>query len=155
MIEGLEITEDDLSGTDVQAHVALHLGGMHAESPADKVHALPLDKLRQPGVTFYTARVNGALAAMGAIKRLDETHGELKSMRAAPEWRGKGVGEAMLVHLLRVAQGRGYTRVSLETGRTEAFAPAVALYRKYGFEECEAFADYVVDDFSQCLTLAL
>ncbi|MBX9662461.1 GNAT family N-acetyltransferase [Novosphingobium sp.] len=155
MIEGLEIAEDDLSGADVQALVAYHIGGMHAESPACKVHALPLDKLRQPGVTFYTARVNGALAAMGAIKHLDDAHGELKSMRAALEWRGKGVGEAMLQHLLSVARARGYTRVSLETGRTEAFAPAVALYRKYGFEECAAFADYVVDDFSQCLTLML
>ncbi len=155
MVDGLEIAEDDLSGADVQALVALHLGGMHAESPACKVNALPLDKLRQPDVTFYTARVNGQLAAMGAIKHLDDAHGELKSMRAAPEWRGKGVGEAMLVHLLAVARGRGYSRVSLETGRTEAFAPAVTLYRKYGFEECGAFADYVVDDFSQCLTLAL
>lgn len=155
MIEGLAITEDDLSGADVQALVALHLGGMHAESPADKVHALPLDKLRQSGVTFYTARVNGELAAMGAIKHLDAAHGELKSMRAAPDWRGKGVGEAMLLHLLAVARARGYSRVSLETGRTEAFAPAVALYLKYGFEECEAFGEYVVDDFSQCLTRSL
>jgi putative acetyltransferase len=154
-VKGLTIAEDDLSGADVQALVAFHLGGMHAESPACKVHALPLDKLRQGGVTFYTARVNGALAAMGAIKRLGETHGELKSMRAAPEWRGKGVGEAMLRHLLAVARARGYARVSLETGRTEAFAPAVALYRKYGFTDCAAFADYVVDSFSQCLSLAL
>ena len=155
MIEGLTITEDDLSAKDVQALVALHLGGMHAESPACKVHALPLDKLRQPGVTFYTARVNGALAAMGAILHLDASHGELKSMRAAPEWRGKGVGEAMLMHLLAVARARGYARVSLETGRTEAFGPAVALYRKYGLESCPGFADYVVDDFSQCFTLVL
>ncbi|MFM9937348.1 MAG: GNAT family N-acetyltransferase, partial [Novosphingobium sp.] len=90
MIEGLVIAEDDLSAHDVHALVALHLGGMHAESPACKVHALSLDKLRQPGVTFYTLRVNGALAAIGAIKHLDAAHGELKSMRAAPEWRGKG-----------------------------------------------------------------
>jgi len=155
MIEGVEIAEDDLSGADVQALVALHLGGMHAESPACKVHALPLDKLRQPGVTFYTARIHGQLAAMGAIQHLNPAHGELKSMRAAPEWRGRGVGKAMLVHLLDVARARGYAHVSLETGRTEAFAPALALYRKYGFEECGAFADYVVDEFSQCLTLRL
>ncbi len=155
MIAGLEIAEDDLSGDDIRALVALHLAGMHAESPADKVHALPLDKLRQPGVTFYAARVHGEVAAMGAIKHLDETHGELKSMRAAPAWRGKGVGEAMLVHLLAVARERGYARVSLETGRTEAFAAAAGLYRKYGFVECEAFADYVVDEFSRCMTLAL
>jgi len=152
---GLTITEDDLAGEDVRALIAYHLSGMHAESPACKVHALPLEQLRQPGVTFYAARMEGALAAIGAIKHLDETHGELKSMRAAPEWRGKGVGKAMLVHLLGVARGRGYARVSLETGRTEAFAPAVALYRKYGFENCDAFADYVVDHFSQCLTLDL
>ncbi len=155
MTGGLTITEDDLSGEDVRALIALHLSGMHAESPACKVHALPLEKLRQPGVTFFAARVEGTLVAIGAIKHLDESHGELKSMRAAPEWRGKGVGEAMLQHLLAVARARGYTRVSLETGRTEAFAPAVALYRKYGFENCTGFADYVVDDFNQCLTLEL
>lgn len=155
MTGGLTITEDDLSGEDVRALIAYHLSGMHAESPACKVHALPLEKLRQPGLTFYAARVNGALAAIGALKHLDETHGELKSMRAAPEFRGKGLGEAMLQHLLAVARSRGYARVSLVTGRTDAFAPAVTLYRKYGFENCEAFADYVVDDFSQCLTLAL
>lgn len=155
MIDGLSITEDDLSGEDVRTLIAYHLSGMHAESPACKVHALPLEKLRQPGVTFYAARMKGALAAIGALKHLDETHGELKSMRAAPEWRGKGMGEAMLQHLLGVARGRGYARVSLETGRTDAFAPAVALYRKYGFDNCEAFADYVVDEFSQCLSLAL
>ena len=155
MIQGLTITEDDLAAENVRTLIALHLSGMHAESPACKVHALPLEKLRQPGVTFYAARIHGALAAIGAILHLDETHGELKSMRAAPEWRGKGVGEAMLLHLLGVARARGYARVSLETGRTEAFAPAVALYRKYGFEECSAFADYVVDDFSQCLSLKL
>lgn len=151
-MDGLEIAEDDLAANDVRALIALHLSGMHAESPACKVHALPLEKLRQPGVTFYAARVHGQLAAIGAIKHIDETHGELKSMRAAPEWRGKGVGEAMLVHLLGVARSRGYTRVSLETGRTEAFTPAVALYRKYGFNECAGFGDYIVDEFSQCLT---
>ncbi|WP_408589628.1 GNAT family N-acetyltransferase [Novosphingobium sp.] len=155
MRDGLTITEDDLAGDDIRDLVALHLSGMHAESPACKVNALPLDKLRQPGVTFYAARVDGEVAAMGAIKHLSATNGELKSMRAAPNWRGRGVGEAMLVHLLSVARERGYTRVSLETGRTEAFAPAVTLYKKHGFVECAAFGDYVVDDFSQCLSLAL
>lgn len=92
MIEGLEIAEDDLTSADVRALVALHLGGMHAESPACKVLALPVGKLRQPGVTFYIARIRGQLAAMGAILHLDAAHGELKSMRAAPEWRGRGAG---------------------------------------------------------------
>ena len=120
MIAGLEIAEDDLTGEDIRALVTLHLAAMHAASPAGKVHALPLDKLRQPGVTFYAARVRGEVAAMGAIKHLDAIHGELKSMRAAPSWRGKGAGEAMLVHLLQVARARGYERVSLETGRGTA-----------------------------------
>ena len=155
MIAGLEIAEDGLTGEDIRALVTLHLAAMHAASPAGKVHALPLDKLRQPGVTFYAARVRGEVAAMGAIKHLDATHGELKSMRAAPSWRGKGAGEAMLVHLLAVARARGYARVSLETGRGEAFAAAAGLYQKYGFAECVAFGDYVLDDFSQCLTLAI
>lgn len=154
-MDGLEIAEDDLAAEDVRALIALHLSGMHAESPACKVHALPLEKLRQPGVTFYAVRIHGALAAIGAILHLDVTQGELKSMRAAPEWRGKGVGEAMLQHLLTVARARGYTRVSLETGRTDAFAPAVALYRKYGFNECAGFGDYIVDEFSQCMTLEI
>ncbi|HQS68778.1 MAG: GNAT family N-acetyltransferase [Novosphingobium sp. 28-62-57] len=151
----LRIVEDDLSGEAIRALVALHLSGMHAHSPACKVHALPVEKLRQPGVTFYSAWADGNLAGMGAIKELDSHHGELKSMRVAPEWLGRGVGEAILLHLLNVAQTRGYSRVSLETGQGPAFEPALGLYRKHGFVNCEAFADYVLDDFSQCLTLQL
>jgi len=149
------IIEDDLSGVAVQALVALHLSGMHEHSPACKVHALPLDKLREPGVTFYSAWADGSLAAIGALKELDGARGELKSMRAAPEWRGKGAGEAMLLHLLAEARARGYRWVGLETGRGEAFEPALGLYRKHGFAPCEAFSDYVVDGFSQCLGLGL
>ena len=92
---------------------------------------------------------------MGAIRQLSPDHGELKSMRVAPAYLRQGVGEAILRHLLAVARARGYARVSLETGRTGAFAPAIALYRKYGFVESPAFADYVIDGFSQCMTLAL
>nr|WP_225009942.1 GNAT family N-acetyltransferase [Novosphingobium percolationis] len=154
-VADVRIVEDDLSGEDIQALVALHLAGMHASSPACKVHALPVASLRALGVTFYAARVGDAVAGMGAIKQLDPKHGELKSMRVAPEWLGQGVGEAMLLHLLAVARARGYARVSLETGRGPAFDPALGLYRKHGFVSCDAFADYVVDDFSQCLTLAL
>ncbi|MGV3510427.1 MAG: GNAT family N-acetyltransferase [Novosphingobium sp.] len=147
------IIEDDLSGEAIRQLVALHLSGMHANSPACKVHALPVEKLRQPGVTFYSAWVGEALVGMGAIRELDATHGELKSMRVASNWLGKKIGEAMLVHLLSVARQRGYARVSLETGQGPAFEPALGLYRKHGFVNCDAFADYVLDDFSQCLTL--
>ncbi|MBB4615874.1 GNAT family N-acetyltransferase [Novosphingobium taihuense] len=151
----LSIIEDDLSGEAIRSLVAVHLSGMHANSPACKVHALPVEKLRDPGVTFYSAWVGEALAGMGAIRELDEAHGELKSMRVASDWLGKKIGEAMLLHLLSVARQRGYRRVSLETGQGAAFEPALGLYRKHGFSNCEAFADYVLDDFSQCLTLEL
>ncbi|MDR6510531.1 putative acetyltransferase [Novosphingobium capsulatum] len=149
------IRQDDLSGAAIQALVALHLGGMHAHSPACKVHALPLDALRAPGVTFFSAWVGDDLAGMGALKMLAGDHGELKSMRVAPQWLGQGIGKAMLRHLLATARARGMVQVSLETGRGAAFEPAIALYRAHGFVPCGAFADYVVDDFSQCLTLAL
>ena len=96
-----------------------------------------------------------ALAGMGAIRHLAPDHGELKSMRVAPSFLRQGVGKAMLRHLLNVARARGYARVSLETGRGEAFDPAIALYRRHGFVDGPAFADYVLDGFSQCLTLAL
>ena len=125
-----KIIEDDLSGAEVRALVAYHLAEMHANSPACSVHALPAEKLREPGVTFWSAWVEGDLAAMGAMKQLDPTHGELKSMRAAPAFRGKGLGEAMLLHLIGEARARGYARLSLETGRGEAFEPALGLYRK-------------------------
>lgn len=152
---GLTIVEDDVSGEEIRALVALHLSNMHASSPACKVHALPVESLRQPGVTFYSAWMGDDLAGMGAIREIDPAHGELKSMRASPEWLGKGVGEAVLLHLLDVARTRGYTRVSLETGQGPAFEPAIGLYRKHGFVNCEAFANYLLDDFSQCMTLPL
>ncbi len=154
-MDRVTIIADDLSGEAIRELVAIHLSGMHANSPACKVHALPVEKLRQPGVTFYSAWVGDVLAGMGAIRELDATHGELKSMRVASDWLGKKIGEAMLLHLLSAARQRGYQRVSLETGRGPAFEPALGLYRKHGFVNCEAFADYVLDDFSQCLTLKL
>lgn len=155
VMDTVTIIEDDLSGEAIRSLVALHLSGMHANSPACKVHALPVEKLREPGVTFYSAWVGEALAGMGAIRELDAKHGELKSMRVASDWLGRKIGEAMLLHLLAVARQRGYARVSLETGQGPAFEPALGLYRKHGFANCEAFADYVLDDFSQCLTLHL
>ncbi len=151
----LTIIEDDLTSGPIRELVARHLSGMHANSPACKVHALPVEKLRQPGVTFYSAWAGDALAGMGAIRELDVRHGELKSMRVADAWLGQGVGEAILLHLLDVARLRGYERVSLETGQGPAFEPALGLYRKHGFVNCEPFADYVLDDFSQCLALAI
>lgn len=155
MVEGLHIVEDDLTGTAIVALLQLHLDEMHQWSPPESVHAMPVERLRQSDVTFYAAWDGATLAGCGALKHLGDTHGELKSMRATPEYRGRGVGRAMLVHLLAEATTRGYSRVSLETGRPEAFAPARGLYQAHGFAECPPFADYAADDFSICMTREL
>jgi putative acetyltransferase len=151
----LQFIEDDLTGPEIAALLRLHLGEMHQWSPPESVHALPIERLRQPDVTFWSAWHGGELVGCGALKQLDAEHGELKSMRAHPDWRGKGVGKAMLHHLLAEARARGYTRVSLETGRPEPFLPARRLYESHGFAECPPFGDYVSDDFSICMTREL
>jgi putative acetyltransferase len=151
----LRIVEDDLSGPEIAALQRLHLDEMFQWSPPESVHAMPIERLRQGDVTFYSAWDGNILAGCGALKQLDPAHGELKSMRAAPDYRGKGVGKAILLHLLAEAQARGYARVSLETGRPEAFLPARRLYEAHGFVECPPFADYVLDDFSICMTRLL
>lgn len=152
MIEGLCIVEDDLSGKAIAELLRLHLAEMHQWSPPESVHAMPIERLRQPDVKFWSAWDGGRLAGCGALKHLDDGHGELKSMRAHPDYRGKGVGKAILHHLMAEARARGYRRLSLETGRPAPFLPARRLYESHGFAECEPFADYVSDDFSMCMT---
>ncbi|MGB3471588.1 MAG: GNAT family N-acetyltransferase [Erythrobacter sp.] len=145
------IAPDQLNSQDVLDLLRLHLEGMHAASPACKVHAMPPERLREDDVTFYAVRCDGALAAVGALKSLGATLGELKSMRAAPAFRGKGAGRALLEHLIEEARSRGYAWLGLQTGRTPEFAAATALYERYGFSECDAFADYASDEFSMCM----
>jgi putative acetyltransferase len=149
------LVEDDLTGPEITALLTLHLAEMHAWSPPESVHAMPIERLRARDVTFYSAWCGTQLAACGAIKDLGQGEGELKSMRADPQFRGKGAGKAVLAHLLKVARERGYTRVSLETGRPEPFLPARRLYESHGFVECPPFADYREDPFSICMTLEL
>ena len=151
----LRIIEDDLSGPEIAALLTLHLAEMHQWSPPESVHAMPLARLRADDVTFWSAWDGARLAGCGALKALDPQHGELKSMRVHPGYRRKGVGRAILEHLLGEARARGYTRVSLETGRPEPFLPARTLYASYGFAECPPFADYVADEFSVCMSRAL
>ena len=146
------IVKDDLSGPEVADLLRLHLDEMHQWSPACKVHALPLERLREPDVAFWSAWDGERLAAVGALKDLGAGRGELKSMRAAPEYRGRGAGEAILLHLMSEARERGYTWLGLETGVPEPFVPARRLYEKHGFAECAAFGDYVSDDFSLCMS---
>lgn len=145
------IVRDDCTGEAVLALLQAHLDEMHRWSPACSVHALPAERLRAPEVSFFAAWDGSALAAVGALKELASDRGELKSMRAAPAYRGKGAGEAILRHLMAEAEARGYRWVGLETGRPEPFLPAVHLYRKHGFAECPAFGDYVSDEFSLCM----
>ncbi len=155
MIAEFEIRTDDLCGPEVAALLQLHLDEMHQWSPPESVHAMPITRLRAPDVTFYAAWDGARLAACGALKQLDPEHGELKSMRAHPDYRGQGAGKAILAHLLAEARARGYTRVSLETGRPEAFLPARRLYENHDFAECPPFGDYSEDPFSICMTRTL
>ncbi|HUQ00932.1 MAG TPA: GNAT family N-acetyltransferase [Kofleriaceae bacterium] len=146
---------DDLEGESIRALVARHLRGMHESSPPESVHALDLSKLRQPGVTFWSVWQERALAGMGALKELGDRRGEIKSMRVADEFLGKGVGRAMLVHILAEARGRGMTSLWLETGSAPAFVPAISLYESAGFVRCGPFAPYVEDPFSVFMTMSL
>lgn len=150
-----EIASDDPTSADIAALIAFHLGEMRRHSPACSVHAMPAERLREADVTFFALRIEGRLAGCGALKELDATHGELKSMRVADEFRGRGLGEALLLRLMAEATERGYIRLSLETGRPEPFQAAQALYRKHGFVECPPFAGYIEDPFSMCMTRTL
>jgi len=149
----LVIDVDDPWADDVRSLLDRHLGFAHEESPPEHVHALPPDRLVDPAVTFFSARRDGELLGVGALKQLDASHGEVKSMHTSAPARGQGIARAMLDHLLSMAWSRGYERVSLETGGTDAFAPARTLYESVGFVRCEPFADYTVNEFSVCMTL--
>lgn len=149
----LTIRRDDLSGEDVRSLLAIHLAGMAENTPPEHVFALDLSGLRTPDITVWTARDDGVLAGIGALKALGGAAGELKSMRTHPDHLRKGVAAALLDHILDEAATRGYRRVSLETGVDESFEPAVALYRKRGFVSGEAFGDYEASAFNQFLHL--
>ena len=148
----LHFRRDDLTNCEVRALVDLHLDGMRACSPICSVHAMPVERLRAGDVTFWSLWEGELLAGCGALKELSGDHGELKSMRTAPDFLRRGIGEAMLLHLMEEARRRGYRRLSLETGRSPPFVPAQALYAKHGFVECGPFGDYPADPFSLFMT---
>ena len=149
------IREDDLTGPDIRALLEEHLAEMRSLSPACSVHALDLERLRRPGITFWTAWSDGVLAGCGALKELDARHGEIKSMRTAATHRRRGVARQMLMHILAEARRRGYARLSLETGSMDAFVPARTLYARHGFTSCPPFADYAEDPNSAYMTRLL
>jgi putative acetyltransferase len=141
-VDGLVIGVDDPGRPDVVALLETHLGFARAMSPPEDTHVLDLDGLRDPTITFCSARRGGELVGIGALKHLDEHHAELKSMHTAAAARGRGVGRTMLDHLVGLAGERGYDVVSLETGSMAAFAPARAMYAGAGFQPCGPFGGY-------------
>jgi putative acetyltransferase len=151
----IEIRSDDLSGEATRALLRLHLQGMHASSPPGNVFALDLSGLTAAGVTVWTAWLDGRIAGIAALRELGDGSGELKSMRTDPDLLRRGVGSALLEHVIRVARERGLKRLSLETGSGATFEPALALYRRRGFIDGEPFGDYRRSDFNQFLHLAL
>jgi putative acetyltransferase len=151
----VRVVVDDRFGPEVVALLADHLTAMREYTPACSVHALDLDRLRDPTVTFWSAWVGEELAGCGALKELDPTHGEVKSMRTAPAFLRRGVAAAVLEQIVATARARGYARLSLETGSGPAFEAAHALYARHGFIACGPFADYAEDPFSRFFTRAL
>ena len=150
-----EVREDDLSGDATLRLLALHLSGMHANSPPGSVNALDLSGLKAPGVSVWSVWEGAELLGIGALKELGDGSGEVKSMRTHPDHLRRHVAATLLDHIMAVAKARGLTRLSLETGSGPAFEPALALYRKRGFVDGPAFSDYQQSDFNQFLHLEL
>lgn len=151
----MEIRLDDLSGPEIRALLEEHLRNMHEVSPPESVHALDLDKLRQPDISFWTVWEGSDLLGCGALRALSPAHGEIKSMRTAEAHRGRGVARAVLNHIVAEAKARGFERLSLETGSMQAFEPAHRLYESFGFTRCAPFGDYVDDPNSLFMTKRL
>ena len=151
----MKIEIDDLSRPAIHALLQEHLRNMHELGPPESVHALDLDKLRRPEIAFWTAWDGEFLLGCGALMELDPRHGEVKSMRTPEARRRTGAGRALLMHIIDTARARGYERLSLETGSVAAFVPAHRLYESAGFIRTGPFGDYVEDENSIFMTLAL
>lgn len=151
----MDIRLDPLTGPEIAGLLQEHLDDMARHSPPESVHALDLGKLRRPDIHFWSGWRDGVLVGCAALRELDPTHGEIKSMRTAAAHVRTGVAAALLAHLLDEARRRGYRRLSLETGTPAAFAPARAMYARFGFEPCAPFGDYTEDPYSMFMTRAL
>lgn len=150
-----QIVEDDATGPEISALIGLHLAAVAADTAAEYRFALGLEALRASDVTLWSLWEGGALLGCAALKRLADDHGEVKSMRTHPDHLRRGVAAALLGHAIAIARERGWHRLSLETGTSAAFVPAHALYRRFGFEDCQPFADYVASPHNRFMTLAL
>lgn len=151
----MQIRVDDLTGPEIIQLLHEHLQGMRQISPPESIHALDLDGLRKPEITFWSVWHGSDLRGCGAIKELDAKHGEIKSMRTVASHLRKGVAATLLQHIVEEAQLRGYRRLSLETGSAPAFQPARNLYARFGFAPCGPFAQYVDDPHSVFMTREL
>ena len=154
-MDAREITIDDPRDPPVRALLERHLTFARSTTPPEDVHALDVDALADPSVTFFSYRSLGEVLGVAALKHLDDEHAEIKSMHTAASARRRGVGRALVDHLIVVARDRGYRRVSLETGSGAAFVAARALYGDAGFLPCEPFADYSASPNSAYMTLTL
>jgi putative acetyltransferase len=150
-----EIKLDDLLGKEIVLLLEEHLDDMRATSPPESIHALDLNKLKEPSVQFWTIWKGELLAGCGAIKKIDKFHAEIKSMRTSNKFKKQGVGSTLLIHILSEAKLLGFKKLSLETGTMNFFKPAHNLYEKYGFKVCSPFGDYNEDPYSKFMTLDL
>ena len=148
----IAIRLDDLSSSESQSIVREHMAGMLANTPIESVHALPLDKLKKPNITFWTAWIGSELCGCGALQTLDEQHVEVKTMRTRAKFLRNGVGQTVLTHIINHATETGIKRLSLETGSSDAFSAARSMYLKNGFEICGPFGDYKLDPHSVFMT---
>jgi putative acetyltransferase len=151
----MHIEIDDITRPAVLALLNEHLAHMNELSPPESMHALDVSKLKAPDITFWTAWEDGALMGCGALKALTAGHAEVKSMRTPQARRGRGAGRALMQHIVDIARGRGYHRLSLETGSQPAFEPAQKLYEAFGFTRCGPFGSYTEDPNSVYMTLPL
>ena len=151
----MEFKQDNLTKNSVLEMVKEHLRDMAGHSPPESVHALQIDGLKQPDITFWSAWEGDELVGMGALKELDTSHGEIKSMRTASKHLRKGIASQMLQHILVEAKKRGYNQLSLETGTAQAFDAARKLYERHGFAYCGPFSSYIEDPNSVFMTRKL
>jgi putative acetyltransferase len=151
----MKIVEGDLRDPRVIDLLQTHLAIARAQTPPESVHALDIEGLKAPAISFWSIWDEDALLGVGALKQLSRDHGEIKSMHTVKAMRRRGVGRMMLCHVIAAARARGMSRLSLETGSSDHFAPARALYLRHGFAACPPFADYGLDPHSVFMTLDL
>lgn len=151
----ITIRQESPLGADLALLMQRHTLDMHADTPAESIHMMDAGALDQPHIAFYVLRIDGEAVAMGAFKRIDPAHAEIKSMHVLQEARGRGLSRQMLDHLIAEARQAGLTRLSLETGSQAMFLPARRLYEKAGFTECGPFEGYTVDPNSVFMTKEL